>query len=94
MGISEWLTTMQEVQEEARGSFSATEALFQNAFALISYALTIALPRPDQFKYPTLVSALAVCSAGALYAHYLRQRRGHLLHVSSCIKPIIRHTES
>lgn len=50
-------------------------------FELISYALTIALPRPDQFQYPVLISGIAVFVAGGLYAMFLRGRRGHLVHV-------------
>ena len=79
--MSQFLTGLQEVQEDFRGSFSSTEAALQNAFELISYALTIALPRPEQFKYPTLVSVLAVFSAGVIYAYFVRMRRGHLVHV-------------
>ncbi|OQN95430.1 hypothetical protein B0A48_18487 [Cryoendolithus antarcticus] len=70
-----------EVEEDIRGSFSTTEAAFQNGFELLSYALTIALPRPDQFKYPTLVSVVAVFCSGGMYAYYLRKRRGHLVHL-------------
>lgn len=73
---------MQEVQEDTRGSFSSTEAAFQNAFELLSFALTIALPQPNQFKYPTLVSGVAVLTAGVIYASFLRRRRGHLVHMS------------
>jgi len=69
------------VQDDIRGSFSSTEAAFQNAFELLSYALTIALPHPEQFKYPMLVSVAAVFAAGGIYAYYLRKRRGHLVHV-------------
>ena len=70
----------QEVQDDNRGVFSSTEQLFQNAFELISYALIILLPRPDQFQWPVLISGVAVFAAAAQYARFLRGRRGHLIH--------------
>lgn len=76
---------------DSRGSFSSTEAAFQNLFELMSYALTIALPHPNEFKYPTLVSGIAVLTAGVIYASFLRRRRGHLVHVS-CLKGHIEHS--
>ena len=57
----------------------------QNAFELCSYATTIVFSRPDQFRYPVLISAVAVTIAGALYAHFVRSRRGHLLHFPACV---------
>lgn len=76
--------TNQEVEEEIRGAFSSVEAALQNAFELCSYATTIVFSRPDQFRYPVLISAVAVATAGALYAHFVRSRRGHLLHFPAC----------
>jgi iron-regulated transporter 1 len=74
-----------EVRDTNRGSFSSTEAMFQNVFELVSFALTIVLPRPDQFRWPVLVSVVVTFSAGGLYAFFLRKRRGHLLHLP-CIE--------
>jgi iron-regulated transporter 1 len=67
-----------------RASFSTTEASVQNLFELITFLTTIIFPKPEQFKIPACVSYLAVCAAGALYAMYVRDRRGHLLHLPQC----------
>ena len=60
------------------------EASFQNFFEVWAYASTIVFARPSQFRYPALISVIAVFVAGALYAAYSRGRRGHLLHLSMC----------
>jgi hypothetical protein len=54
----------------------------QNLFELLSFLATVIFPRPEQFRYPALMSAVAVLVAGILYAEFVRRRRGHLLHVS------------
>ncbi|TFY56518.1 hypothetical protein EVG20_g8895 [Dentipellis fragilis] len=79
----------EEVGDENRGSFSTTEASFQNAFELLSYLSTMVFYRPEQFRYPVLISCVAVSCAGILYSVFVRRRRGHLVHFSSCIK--LRH---
>lgn len=76
---------MQGVDADSRGSFSSVEACFQNLFELCSYATTIAFFRPEQFRYPVAMSAVAVLIAGGLYAKFVRDNRGHLIHFSKCI---------
>lgn len=76
----------EEVEPDCRGSFSSTEASFQNFFELCSYASTIVFAEPAQFKYPVLLSSAATIVAGALYAKCVRDRRGHLLHMSKCLE--------
>ncbi|CUS11812.1 unnamed protein product [Tuber aestivum] len=73
-----------EVEPEYRGSFSAMEASVQNTFELGSYAMTVMLPRPAEFRYPVVVSAVAVVLAAALFAGFVRRRRGHLVHTPAC----------
>lgn len=77
---------LQEVEADRRGSFSSTEASCQNFFELCSYASTIVFFRPAQFRYPVLLSSAAMLMAGALYTKFVRDRRGHILHVSNCFK--------
>ncbi|KAF6218049.1 hypothetical protein HO133_006461 [Letharia lupina] len=74
------------VDADSRGSFSSLEASFQNFFELCSYATTIAFFRPEQFQYPAAISAVAVLVAGGLYAKFVRDNRGHLIHLSKCIE--------
>ncbi|KAL2396964.1 Solute carrier family 40 member 2 [Exophiala dermatitidis] len=74
-----------------RGSFSAVEMSLQNLFELCAFATTIAWPRPDQFRYPALVSLAALYLSAGLYAKFVRDRRGHLLHMPACLKGGERH---
>jgi solute carrier family 40 (iron-regulated transporter), member 1 len=75
----------QEVDEDSRGAFSAVEAAWQNVFELCSYTSTIILSSPDQFGYPASMSVFAVLCAWALYTRFVKARRGHLLHWSTCL---------
>lgn len=79
------LTLAQEVQGDRRGIFSTVEASFQNIFDLLSWALTIIWSNPNSFQWPVIISVAAVYLAGGLYASFLRQRRGHLVHSPSCL---------
>lgn len=81
------LISLKEVQGSHRGSFSSTEASFQNAFELLSYVTTIVWSHPNQFRYPVLLSAVAVYMSAFLFGTFLRRRRGHLVHMPVCIKP-------
>lgn len=54
----------------------------QNMFELVSFMLTIIFPRPEQFKYPVLISYGAISTAAVSYAAYVRKERGHLVHLS------------
>jgi iron-regulated transporter 1 len=69
-----------------RGSFSSVEASLQNFFELCTFATTIMWAKPEQFKYPSLISLVATWAAAALYAKFVRDRRGHLLHLPPCLK--------
>jgi iron-regulated transporter 1 len=74
-----------EVEAEFRGEFSSLEASLQNLFELFSYASTIAFSEPEMFRWPASTSALALFAAGLLYVEFVRWRRGHLLHMSTCV---------
>ncbi|OAA59802.1 Ferroporti-1 [Niveomyces insectorum RCEF 264] len=69
-----------EVPFDHRGAFSTAEAALQNLFEVLSYVATIVFSRPDQFKWPVVISAGAVYTAAALYTGFVRHRRGHLFH--------------
>jgi solute carrier family 40 (iron-regulated transporter), member 1 len=85
--LSAQIIIQEEVEPQHRGSFSTTEAALQNFFELCAYASTIVFFRPSDFKYPAMMSIVAVYVAGALYAKFIRDRRGHLFHSSKCMKP-------
>lgn len=85
---------VQEVQDDRRGIFSSVEASFQNIFDMLAWALTIIWPSPNSFQWPIVISVAAVYAAGGLFAHFLRRRRGHLLHPPECIKTKRRRNRS
>jgi len=85
--LSAQVIIQQEVEPQHRGAFSTTEAALQNFFELCAHASTIVFFRPSDFRYPAMMSICAVYVAGALYAKFVRDRRGHLFHGSKCMKP-------
>ncbi|KXX75491.1 hypothetical protein MMYC01_208117 [Madurella mycetomatis] len=74
------IIVQEDVEAESRGAFSSVEAAWQNAFELLSFASTIVFSRPEQFKWPCLVSVGAVASAWTVYTAFTYIQRGHLLH--------------
>ncbi|KAJ4350911.1 hypothetical protein N0V95_004305 [Ascochyta clinopodiicola] len=76
----------EDIPLSSRGSFSATEMSLQNVFELLSFATTIIFYRPEDFKYPVYISGAAVAVSAACFAAFVRQKRGHLLHASRCLK--------
>lgn len=76
----------EDAPEATRGSFSAIEMSLQNFFELLSFATTMIFYRPEDFKYPVYISAGAVAISAACFAGFVRQKRGHLLHTSKCLK--------
>ncbi|KAL1757468.1 Ferroporti-1 [Schizophyllum commune] len=84
--LSAQVIIQEEVEAEHRGTFATVEASWQSFFELCAYASTIVFSRPEQFRWPALMSCAAVFSAGGLYASFVRKRRGHLLHLSKCIE--------
>ena len=86
--LSVQLLVQQSVMPETRGAFSSVEASLQNFFELCAYTSTLIFSRPEQFRYPILLSAVAILVADAIYAKYVIDSRGHLVHVSKCmVKP-------
>ena len=76
----------EDVAAARRGSFSAVEMSLQNGFELLSFATTMIFHRPDDFKVPVSISIGAVAASAACFAAFVRQKRGHLLHTSRCLK--------
>lgn len=83
--LSAQLIIQDEVEPDMRGTFSSLEASFQNGFEMLAFLSTVVFPRPEQFRCPAAISALAVAVAAVLYACFVRDRRGHLLHASKCL---------
>ena len=72
---------VQSVQTENRGAFSSVEAACQNFFEIVSFLSTIIFSNPERFRWPSLMSIVAVAIASILYTTFLRLERGHLLHL-------------
>ncbi|KAJ5312693.1 hypothetical protein N7508_003523 [Penicillium antarcticum] len=83
--LSVQFLVQENIEEQARARFSATEMALQNVFEMLSFASTIAFPLPRQFRYPVLISSGAVAIAAICFAAYVRKERGHLLHRSKCM---------
>ncbi|KAF1943582.1 hypothetical protein EJ02DRAFT_400336 [Clathrospora elynae] len=76
----------EDAPEATRGSFSAIEMSLQNIFEVLSFATTMIFSRPAEFKIPIYISAGAVAASAACFAGFVRQKRGHLLHMDKCLK--------
>ncbi|KAJ3755648.1 iron-regulated transporter [Lentinula raphanica] len=83
--LSVQVNIQQAIESDIRGTFSAVEAALQNLFELFAFASTIIFSKPEQFRWPVMMSFVAVASSGVLYASFVRMRRGHLLHLPPCI---------
>ncbi|KAK8138667.1 Solute carrier family 40 member 1 [Apiospora sp. TS-2023a] len=78
------LTTQQLTQvlvpEHQRSKFAGVETSVVNVFEIMGAAAAISFPRTEQFKWLSLASFVAVTISWALYAGWVREQRGHLLH--------------
>lgn len=78
------LTTQQLTQTlvppSSRSSFAGVENSFVSFFELSQHVATIALSRPEQFRYLAVGSWGAVAVSVCLYAGWVRRERGHLVH--------------
>ncbi|KAK3616801.1 hypothetical protein LTR56_025704 [Elasticomyces elasticus] len=60
-----------EVAEPDRGRFSSQESALQNLGEMVAFGSTIIFSRPEQFRYPAVMSAGAVGLAAVLYAIFV-----------------------
>jgi solute carrier family 40 (iron-regulated transporter), member 1 len=77
------------VPERRRSSFAGVENSVVNVFEVLGASAAIAMPRPEQFKWLSLASFLAVLVSWVMYALWLRGQRGHLLHWEKLGKAIL-----
>ncbi|KAI2616585.1 Ferroporti-1 [Hypoxylon sp. NC1633] len=78
------LTTQQLTQTlvpgHQRSSFAGTENSIVNIFELLGAGAAITFPRTEQYKWLASVSLVTVVISWIMYAGWVRQRRGHLVH--------------
>ncbi|KAI1443980.1 Ferroporti-1 [Annulohypoxylon stygium] len=78
------LTTQQLTQtlvpQHQRSSFAGTENSVVNIFELLGAGAAIAFPRTEQYRWLALASLVTVIVSWIMYAFWVRQQRGHLVH--------------
>ncbi|KAI0899354.1 Ferroporti-1 [Annulohypoxylon nitens] len=78
------LTTQQLTQtlvpQHQRSSFAGTENSVVNIFELLGAGAAIAFPRTEQYRWLALASLVTVVVSWIMYAFWVRQQRGHLVH--------------
>jgi len=60
---------------------TALQISLQNFFDLTKYFVTLIASSPREFKWTAVVSFIALVAGGISYAVYLRNVRGHLVHL-------------
>lgn len=68
------------VPPHQQSSFAGVEASVINLFELLGAGAAISLPRAEQFPLLALASFGVVLGSWAMYAVWVRGRRGHLVH--------------
>ncbi|KXJ91986.1 hypothetical protein Micbo1qcDRAFT_58857 [Microdochium bolleyi] len=83
------LTTQQLTQtlvpSRNRSSFAGVEASVTNIFELAGALASIAFPSPRQYPHLATASLAACALSWALYAGWVRRRRGHLVHLDRVV---------
>jgi len=70
----------EKVAEEERGVVSGVMNAMNSVMNMMQYVMVIAAPRPEHFRYLTIISVGMVTLGAVLYACYVRKVRGHLFH--------------
>ncbi|KAI9756067.1 MAG: hypothetical protein M1815_004179 [Lichina confinis] len=74
------------IPPSTRARFSSIEAALQNLFEMLSFVATVVFSRPEQFRYPSMISCGAIAVSSICFTAFARQRRGHLLHTPAWLK--------
>ncbi|KAK8114699.1 hypothetical protein PG999_006768 [Apiospora kogelbergensis] len=78
------LTTQQLTQvlvpAHQRSTFAGVETSVVNVFEILGAGAAISFPRTEQFRWLSLASFVAVTVGWLMYAGWVREQRGHLLH--------------
>jgi iron-regulated transporter 1 len=79
--IAETILLQQMVDNSQIGSISGWQHSLCNVFDLSQYVLTAVISNPKDFIIPAGVSLCAVIAASISYTYFVKQERGHLLHI-------------
>ncbi len=78
----------EKVVEEERGVVGGVMNAMNSIMDMLHYVLVIAAPRPEHFRWLTLISVAMVTLGLVLYATYIRKVRGHFFHFKDCYQRI------
>lgn len=79
--ITETILLQQMVDNSQIGSISGWQHSLCSVFDLSQYVLTAVVSDPNDFIIPASVSLCAVVAASISYTYFVKQERGHLLHI-------------
>lgn len=79
--IAETILLQQMVDNSQIGSISGWQHSLCNVFDLSQYVLTAIVSDPNDFIIPASASLCAVVAASISYTYFVKQERGHLLHI-------------
>ena len=75
--------TQTRVPLQTRSSFAGTEMSFVSVFELAHWVAAAIFSRPEDFRWLAVGSLGAVGMSTCMYAFWVRQQRGHLMHWES-----------
>ena len=78
--LSLWQLVQEMVVEEKRGVVCGVINSMTANMDMLHYVLVIAAPRPQDFRYLTVISFVMVSSGLLMYALFMRKVRGHFFH--------------
>ncbi|GAA5931985.1 uncharacterized protein JCM15063_001092 [Sporobolomyces koalae] len=64
-----------------KNTIMALQFSLQNLLDLVKYVVTIIFDKPSEFKWAVVISYVSVCLGALCYLIYVRQERGHLIHL-------------
>ena len=78
----------EKVVEEERGVVSGVMNAMNSVMNMLQYVMVIIAPRPEHFRYLTVISVGMVTLGAVLYACYVRRVRGHLFHFKDSFRQL------
>ncbi len=74
------------VPEDERGVVGGVMNAMNSIMDMLHYVMVIAAPRPEHFRWLTLISVAMVMLGLVLYGAYIRKARGHFFHFNDCYR--------